>query len=416
MNQDGYESALTGGRPRETLFCGTPTLQYSRGGLYGRVIDLPADKTVSRGVEIRGDVDKQIDSELDRLNALGALADAIRWSRLTGGAGIILLADDGRSNEPLDVSRLGKIEELKVFPLTSFSPLPDKYSDPLEKNYGEPMKYRVSTGFANFVVHETRIIPVPGDPLPMTVNQTSIPWAGRSIADRVYPAIGRYTESLEYSNKILQRKQQAVYAMAGLADMIKNKLESVVQTRISLVDSVRGVLNTVAVDADDTYDIKDTSLGGIKDVVGEQKVAVSTESGIPVTILFGESPGGMNATGDADFDGYHEMVEGIQKTRATPALERLVSLILAQTSFKTQINEWTIIWPSLSSPTDKEVADVRKTNAEAEVKELEALDMVVGMGIISEEEAKEFIATLGRYGLVEDGTRSGSVDYAKQTS
>lgn len=416
MNQDGYESALIGGRPRDTIFCGTPSLQYSRGGLYGRVIDLPADKAVSRGVEIKGDVDKQIDSELDRLNALGALADAIRWSRLTGGAGIILLADDGRSNEPLDVNRLGKIEELKVFPLTAFTPLPDKYSDPTEKNYGEPTKYRVSTGFANFVVHETRIIPVAGDPLPMAVNQTSIPWAGRSVADRVYPAIARYTESLEYANKILQRKQQAVYAMAGLADMIKNKLESVVQTRISLVDSVRGVLNTVAVDADDTYDIKDTSLGGIKDVVGEQKVSVSTESGIPVTILFGESPGGMNATGDADFDGYHEMVEGIQKTRATPALERLVSLILAQTSFKTQINEWTIIWPSLSSPTDKEVADVRKTNAEAEVKELEALDMVVGMGIISEEEAKEFIATLGRYGLVESGTRSGSVDYAKQTS
>src|SRR5690606_30461732 len=196
---------------------------------------------------------------------------------------------------------------------------------------------------------------------------------------------------------------------------IRADLEGVVQKRINLVDSVRGVLNTVAIDSEDEYDVKDMNLSGVKDVLQELQIALSAETGIPVTILFGRSPGGLNATGDADFDGYHEMIEALQRTRLTPALERIISLIYAQRSFTSPPDDWSIKWPALESPTDKELAEVRKANAEAEASEMSALESAVSLNLISEEEAREYLTNLERYGLEKEDGPDDSAAYAAAT-
>src|SRR5690606_1237277 len=123
---------------------------------------------------------------------------------------------------------------------------------------------------------------------------------------------------------------------------------------------------TVAIDSEDEYVIHDANVSGVRDLVNEFQVGVSAECGMPVTILFGRSPAGQNATGEADFDGYYDLVEALQRSKGTPALERVVSLILAQESFSNPPEAWSISWPSLKSPTPKEEADVRETNAKAE--------------------------------------------------
>jgi len=415
FNSDGYESAIIGHRgymPRLGML-GATTL-YARGGLYGRVIDMPADKAVARGVTIDGD-DGRVQAELDRLKVLPALADGLRWARLHGGAGIVVIADDGMINTKLDPKRIGQIAELRVFDIDDISADERRYSDATKSNYGMPEYYRVHTGRDVFIVHESRLIEIPGDPLPAKLRVRGIPWEGRSVADQAFQAVDMYLKSLRLAVSVLERKQQAVYAMKGLADAIKVGMDSEVQRRINLVDAVRGVLNTVAVDSEDTYDIKDMNMSGVKDVIQELQVGLAAEVGIPVTILFGRSPGGLNATGDADFDGYHEMIEGAQRVQLSPALERVVSLIYAQGQFTNPPEDWSIKWPALKSPTDKELADVRKTNAEAESKEMDALDKAIGAGLVSEQQGMEYLRELGRYGLTPPETADASADYAQQT-
>lgn len=415
LKLDGYESALIGNRRFElALPCHDAAMLYARGGLYGRVIDKPADKAVARGVEIEGD-DGRVLAEIDRLKVMPALADALRWARLYGGAGIVVVADDGMVNTPLNPARIGQIAELRVFALEDISADERRYDDPTKANYGMPIFYRVHGGSATFIVHESRLIEVSGDPLPAKMRLRGIPWEGGSAASQAFAAVSRYEESLQLAVSILRRKQQAVYGMKGLADMIQNDLEPVVQKRINLVDSVRGVLNTVAIDSEDDYDVKDMNLSGVKDVIQELQVGLSADTGMPVTILFGRSPGGLNSTGDADFQGYHEMVEGLQRTRATPALERIVSLIYAQGTFSNPPEDWSIVWPALESPTDKELAEVRKANAEAEAREMAALETAVGLGAISEQEAREYLTELERYGLEKDDGPDDSAQYAAAT-
>lgn len=424
MRLDGYESALLGRRAgMSSTLARTAVERYATGGLYGRVVDLPADKAVSRGVVIDGDVDNVIANELDRLKVMPALADGLRWARLTGGAAIVVVAaDGGLLRTPLDIDRLDRIEEIKVFDLDDVSATDQWYSDPTKPNYGMPELYQVrtqATGTANaeFYVHETRLIPISGDPLPRRIAALKgVPWAGRSAVTRPYQTIGDYRQSLGWALGILERKQQAVYRMKGLAELIEQNLEEAVQKRVAMVDAVRNLLNTVTLDSEDNYAIEDTSVAGVRDIVTEFQIALSAETGIPVTLLFGRSPAGQNATGDADFATFHDLVEGLQRNKAGPALERLVALILAQRSVATKIEQWSIMWPPLESPTEKEQADVRKTNADAAAAEANALNTLAGAGMVSEEEGREYLIAEGKYGLDNDaGDARAAAQYAAQT-
>ncbi|SFB68674.1 hypothetical protein SAMN05216321_101122 [Cupriavidus sp. OV038] len=423
MRLDGYESAVLGRHARAGLMPPQSVIElYATGGLYARVVDLPADKAVSRGVQIVGDDEKVVANELDRLKVLPALADGMRWARLSGGAAIVVIADDGGLlRTPLRTAALNRIEELKVFDLDDISATDRRYIDPTKPNFGMPEVYRVRTqasgvADAEFLVHESRLIPVPGDPLPRRIAAIKgVPWAGRSAARRPYQIINDYLQSLRWSLGILERKQQAVYGMKGLADLIKAQLEELAQKRIALVDSARNILNTVAIDSEDEYRIEDTSVAGVREIVGEFQIALSAETGIPVTVLYGRSPAGQNATGEADFDTLHDLVEGLQKSKATPALERLVALILAQKTIGRAPKQWSIVWPSLDTPTAKEGADISKTTADAQAAEANALGTLVDRGVLSEEEAKDYLTAEGKYGLdAEQDSRQAATQYAAQ--
>lgn len=428
--EDGYESAFL--TPVTRYRSGMMTsidlaTRYTTGGLYAAVVDKPADATIKAGVCIEGDIEEGIQNELDRLAVLAHLADGLRWARLTGAAVLLIIADDGGLlPDPLDVGRLRKIEEIKVFDISEVTPEPERYNDPTKANYGEPTHYRIAVSapgavsFANFRCHESRLIGIKGAPVPRraTINR-GVPWEGRSMVVRAYQAIAHYEDAICLSLEMMRRKQQAVYAMEGLAAAIMAGQESSIQKRIDLVDAVRGVRNTVAIDEKDEYSIKDASLSGVKDVLGELQVAVSAESGIPAAILFGRAPTGLNATGDADFAGFYDLVRSIQTSQGTPTLERLVSLILAQQDvFKTGTipETWHVVWPPLVMPTQQEAAEVAKTAAETTKTEVEAIANAVDHALISEEEGREALITRGIYALAAD-TQTGrsAANYAAET-
>ena len=63
--------------------------------------------------------------------------------------------------------------------------------------------------------------------------------------------------------KVVERKQQAVYNMGGLGEMFEAGDDAMVQKRINLVDMVRGNLNSVVIDKDDTYTVLNAGIDGI---------------------------------------------------------------------------------------------------------------------------------------------------------
>ncbi|WP_238876863.1 DUF1073 domain-containing protein [Achromobacter xylosoxidans] len=425
MNQDGYLSAVLGQALLGTSIAGLGGLDdlamYAEGGLPARVVDMIPDIAVSRGVAIEGD--DRVGGELDRLKVLPALADAWRWARLTGGGAIVVIARDGRAlRDPLNLESLDQVLELKVFTLDDVSATEKRYADPNEANYGMPELYRVRTQAAGvpsaeFFVHESRLIEIPGDPVPAKLNRKGIPWAGRPAVSRAFRAIRRYGEGLHWALRLLEKKQQAVHKMKGLADAIVADMEGAIRKRVEMVDAVRNALNGVAVDAEDDYQILTSDMSGVKDTLAEFQIALAAETGIPVTQLFGRSAAGLNATGDGDLEALYNTVAMGREVKVNPALERLVSLIRAQRALSAgdaRGEAWSIKWPALKPATAKEIAEVRKANAEAQAREMDALSAAVDNGL-SQEQAVRFMKQEGLYGLTPDAGGESAKSYAAST-
>lgn len=389
FNQDGYSDALGLNdkfrRSKENNII--DLARYENGGLSAKVIDLPADLSVSRGITLEGDEGDVLLYELERLAFLPNMANAVRWSRLFGGSALVLITDDGFLNEPLNVDRVTKVSELRVFGLDQLSPTSKRYLDPTKTNFGQYESYHISTALnAQIEVHESRMLFVSGDPLPERLKN-GIHWKGRSVAN-VFQKIAFYEESLIFAKEILKRKQQPIHKMKGLATAIANGLENSVRQRVTFVELGRNSLNAVVVDTDDDYSIINADLGGVVDVLDELKVAIASDVSIPVSVLFGQSAKGMNATGENDFEGLYDLCEGIQQNKIKPVAEKLLELIVKQKHIKAN-NDWEITFPSLKTPTDQETANVEKTKAETENAKLKRFVDLVDMGAMSADEVRD---------------------------
>lgn len=384
---------------------------YMRSGLAGRIVDMPADDSTARGVTIEGDKNDAIAAEYARLGLMAHCADAVRWSRLFGGACLVLIAGDGRLlGDPLDVGNLDRIEEIKVFDPTLISVF-SRYDDPMQANYGQPERYQIAaTGTRNFIIHETRLVPIPGMPLPETIARTrQVPWHGRSALGACFDSIERYIAECRWVERMMERKQQAVYSMKGLAQLMAQQADpqglvttgqALIQARISAVDMARSLTQSVVVDSEDKYELRDLSMSGVKDAIDQAQVAVSADAGIAVTVLFGRSPGGQNSTGDSDWQGYYGLVGTIQNNDLHNALKRVTEVIVQQRSFQFRnLAGWKIKFNPLWVPSEQDQANTRLANANADQWEAQAATAYESVGAISAETIAKDLGAQGKFGL-----------------
>ena len=386
-----YANRMAYGGQFAGLLPGSAEELYGTDGLASLIIDRPAEDAVARGFRVDGDEREDVLNEIDRLDAHSALVEALRWTRLHGAACIMPLVDDGLPIEaPLDLGRVRQITDLMVYPAGSVTMGAERYADPSLPNYGWPVFYDLRPRWGlSFRVHESRLFTVTGDPLAYAAaGHARLPWLGRGVLEGCHADLCRYRDALRLAKLILERKQQPVHSMSGLGEMLSQGLDDVVAKRLDTADLARNLLTTVAVDAEDSFQVLDSSLGGIQDIIREYKVALCASSGVPMLVLFGEQPGGLNSTGAGEFEQYHQHLRRAQG-QLRPAVERLVSLVYAQQSLRRgEPPHWRVLWEPLWSPSEKETADVRKAEAEAKKVAVDALVALAQGGLATPDECR----------------------------
>lgn len=134
---------------------------------------------------------------------------------------------------------------------------------------------------------------------------------------------------------------------------------------------------------------------------------------MPISVLFGDSASGLNATGEGDLRTFHE-VAAAERLRAQPALERLVSMICAQKHMASKVPAgWRIEWPPLYVPTAKEDAEMKKLKADTDSVIIATVEKAVSTGAMSETQAADFLASQGMFGLTLEAA-GRNVDYAEE--
>lgn len=348
---------------------------YRADGLTKRVIDIIPAEMLRQGFEVDGDPEGAILGQFEELDINCKLNSLIQWSRLYGGCIIVMGIADGRPlNEPVDVENIKSINWLQVFDRWQVQINFDFIcQDMNDENYGCPEWYQVSdyrTG-AVFVVHWSRVLRMDWGTLPPRDRYWNQGW-GDSVLVSIYNELKNYGAAFANTSAIMQDFVNGILRIPGLSNTMAQSCDEsdrALMKRLDFANLSKGVSNMMVLDGEEIYEKLSTNVAGISDLLDRFMLSVSSVTGIPITLLFGRAPAGLNATGDADIRNFYDMVKQLQEAKLKPCLEKLIFYMFKAEYGPThgvEPDNWSIQFTPLWQNTEEQEAVMRRTVAETD--------------------------------------------------
>ena len=390
----------------------TPELDnvYQFSALMGRIVaKLPRDSMAAgfTVTELSGDDVTALEDELTRLDALSKIADAGIWSRLYGGAVVYMqLADGLDSADPIDLTRIRRVQQLIVFERQEVQVC--KWGEYLgSEYYGRPEQYDIYSMGQTFRVHASRILHFDGIPVSRRMaRQYRGDGFGQSVVDQVWDAFEQYGTTHSYLADAITRITQGVVSLKGLTQSMSTAGGKGLRSRLQALAASMSVLGDIAIDADgEKYEVIQRPVTGFGEAAGVFADRLVAETGIPKSILLGITPGGLNSGGNSgDWQAWSTVVGDWRRSQERN-IRRLLQAIFAQytSPIETPPRRLTITWPSIMQPTDSELAAVSLQRAQARASDVTA-------GIVSPMEARASDDVVSTYRTADAAVDTGPGD------
>ena len=345
---DGWRNTITGqgtGRDKTeyTTFGIDPFLTddkldslYSYGEMVARICEAFPEQYFKKDFDIRISVNDNYDKELSeeiksQLLEIGVkehLVSGAVWDNVFGGCGIFIGINDRATEslaEPLVVSKGDEITHLTVMDKRDLSPI-SFYRDPSNRNYGKHELLQVTSNYSSDLVHESRFLLYTGLRV-SNRKRIELNGFGLSFIQRCYRALKAYGTSFQNLETLLSDANQGVFKFKNFMSLIANSDYSKIQARLAAMDMQRSVQRAIVVDADnEDFERQHYTWSGIEKPYYMMMLRLSAITNIPITILMGREPAGLNATGESDHNIFYDKVESQQKEKVAPRIKRLVDL------------------------------------------------------------------------------------------
>lgn len=362
-----------------------------RGDDLGAVVaeKLPQEM-LRKGFEVAVEEDREasenVSKKLGDLGARKALQEALVWARVYGGGAVFLGVDDGvfDLSKPLDPAKVKGVRFLTVFNRWELT-AKDYYADPLNPKYGSPKTFYLhplwlnaeasAAGRTNVVIHESRLLIFDGVPVTRRQRIANQGW-GDSIYIRVYEVLRDFNMTWSAAANLLTDWAQGIYRIKGLNELLASGDDDALLKRLQLLDRNRSVARAIVLDAGDSttdqpedFKRETAVLSGVPEILQQFALRLAAAARMPVTMLMGQSPAGLNATGENDAEHFDDQVAALQTEILLPPVRRLVELLFGAKDGPTtgQVPEnWNIRFHPLDQLNDKEEADRRLKVAQAD--------------------------------------------------
>lgn len=386
------------------------TMYYEGNGLFAKIIDTPAEEAIKHGFTLESTKDQKIEDfyteALDELDWEETAMTAIRWARLFGGSIAVMMINDGRGiDEPLDWRNIRSIDDIRVYDRSVIQPdYQSMFSydprDPFRtrgSRLGMPEFYHVTSRTGTFTVHDSRCLVFQNGILPENTTNSIYQLWGIPEYVRINRAIRDAEVAHGSATKLLDRSVQAVYKMKDLAaELATEEGEDRVLRRLQTIDMARGLLNSITIDSEgEEYDFRQFQFSGVSDVIDSTCNFLSALTSIPQTILFGRSPAGMNATGDADLENWYNYLERIQKRMVKKNLRYLLSVIFqagVRTGEVDEVPKIKVEFNPLWSLSDTEQADLDQKRAQTQFTRAQTAQLYIDKQVIDPSEVRAKLA------------------------
>ena len=346
---DGWQNVLTGlgttsDKLRSTVWqIGTQPVQsadqyesiYETSWLARRVVQVFPEHALRKRPELKNVEDPvALWEKWDVLNSTdlyphGVLSQALFQGRLSGGA---VLVPGFRLGDPVQPApEAGPQTELLWLDVVRWADLRAvvRDTDANSPRYKQPLIYQVQGDHsrAGYQFHASRAIYCEGAPRARARPSDLTPWL--SVLDPVIEELKRYDTAWQSIGHLLDEASIGVLKLQGLIGMLAQKDQSAVEARMQLMTQGRSVARTVFLDAatQEEFSRTEVSFAAIPQLLEQAVLQVSGATEIPVAILLGQAPAGLNATGENDRAQFDDRIAVYQRSSVAPKMTKLLSWI-----------------------------------------------------------------------------------------
>lgn len=307
-----------------------------------------------------------IEAEEKRLRIQRKVKRAIQLARLDGGAALYLGTNDRNPREPLKADRitLGGLTYVHLIRRLDLKPM-ELERDPLSPNYGEPVMYQLSssTGAGMVEIHPTRVVRFIGVPPIDVIRDQNDGW-GESVIQALNRALKNAALSSESVAAALHELKIDFISVPNLSKELSTKDGAQrVTDRFAHANMMKSMFNMVLLGDNEQFGRKEINFSALPQTVQLFLQIAAGAADIPVTRLLGQSPSGMNSTGESDIRNYYDMLKSQQATELSPTLESLDELLI-RSALGSRPKAVHYLWAPLWQLTDTEKATNAKTKAE----------------------------------------------------
>lgn len=338
---------------------------YRGSWLAKRIVNLPADDMTGEWREFKfGDADENPQIEAlqkaeKQYRVQSKFCSATRWGRLYGGCIMILGTRDAVNpedmGEPLDIERVGKgdLKYIHVLDRWRCSPSGPVVTDLDSPAFGMPESYIIAD--SSIKVHHTRVIRFGGEELPYFEWQRNARWDD-SVLQHTLDSLANYDTTSAAIATMMFEANVDVIKSEEITDLLSTADgEKKLHRRFGAAALMKSFNRTLLLDKNEDYEKKQNQFTNLRDVWQQFAVDVCGACDIPMTRLFGQSPGGLNATGDGDLHNYYKMISSKQQATLRPQLEYFDE-IFARSVLGTMPADYSSEFNSLWEMNDKDEA------------------------------------------------------------
>lgn len=298
-----------------------------------------ADDMTREGITITSDIPpddiEKIEQGFTKLKIWQSYNENICWARLYGGSIGVIMVDGQDMSTPLDIStiRKGQFKGVAVLDRWMVEPPGNDVIKDLGPDIGKPRIYRIigdSLKLPKQTVHHSRVIRMEGDDLPYYQKIAENGW-GLSVLEPIFDRLIQFDSATAGAAQLVFKAHLRTLKVKKLREIISagGKAYAALIKQMENIRAFQSSEGLTLIDADDEFDVHTYTFSGLAEVIQQLASQLSGSLKIPVTRLFGQSPGGLNSTGQSDLQTYYDGTRQSQESDMRSDVHKILRLVHA---------------------------------------------------------------------------------------
>jgi phage-related protein (TIGR01555 family) len=239
------------------------------------------------------------------------------------------------------------------------------------RDAGLPVYYTVIQDLANgtlsnLKMHHSRAIRQIGIQLP-AMQAITEQWWGESVIERLYDRLIAFDTATSGAANLIQKAHLRTIKIDKLREVFAagGKAEENLMTMFSYMGIMQNNEGITLLDSADEFQTTSYSFAGLSDMILQFGQQISGATGIPLVRLFGQSPAGLSATGEADMRMYYDNINAQQETDLREGMLKLLRILHKSVLNTTAADTFDFDFSSLWQASTKEKAEIANATVTA---------------------------------------------------